>query len=278
MPRLAALASAAAAARAGSEEGIHQARVASRRLREVVPVVGGDAGAVRAARRGVRRVTRALGPVRELDVSLRLYGTIVLTPAVGTVADTAVRRALSTRRLRALGAARASLTPGRLARLEHDVAALAASASRTPRTQVIGDVDVRIARRAGALARAIDRAGLLYVPERLHAVRIAAKQLRYALEVAGDIRWGATASARRLLKAVQDQLGDAHDLHVLALLAGAVEVRMVTRSRTAARDLQRLERDLDRRCRLLHAGYLARRQALQALAATLGAADRRRVA
>ncbi len=56
---------------AGEVEGIHQARVASRRLRELVPAIarGADAREARALRRGLRQVTRLLGRSRELDVA-----------------------------------------------------------------------------------------------------------------------------------------------------------------------------------------------------------------
>ena len=56
----------------GKVDGVHQARVASRRLREVVPVLGRGLDDVRLKplRRGLRDLTRALGPVRELDVAL----------------------------------------------------------------------------------------------------------------------------------------------------------------------------------------------------------------
>src|SRR5918993_6082683 len=60
------------AAQAGDVRSVHQARVATRRLREALPVLGGaiDTAAVIQLRRQVRRMTRALGPVRELDVAL----------------------------------------------------------------------------------------------------------------------------------------------------------------------------------------------------------------
>ena len=45
-------------------------------------------------------------------------------------------------------------------------------------------VDARVARRATRLNQAVDAAGALYLSERLHAVRIAVKKLRYALELA----------------------------------------------------------------------------------------------
>src|SRR6187399_2031658 len=58
----------------GKVDGVHQARVASRRLREVVPVLGRGLDDVRLKplRRGLRDLTRALGPVRELDVALEM--------------------------------------------------------------------------------------------------------------------------------------------------------------------------------------------------------------
>ena len=72
--RLVSLLTAMPAAQAGDETSVHLARVASRRLREALPVLGtrADATAVDRAGKRVRRITRALGPVRELDVTLSL--------------------------------------------------------------------------------------------------------------------------------------------------------------------------------------------------------------
>jgi len=56
----------------GDGIGVHHARVASRRLRELVPVLSEDVkgNKPRKAERKIRRLTRALGAVRELDVTL----------------------------------------------------------------------------------------------------------------------------------------------------------------------------------------------------------------
>ncbi len=55
----------------GDDEALHKVRVASRRIREALPIlVSGGNGKIKKARRQVRRITRALGPVRELDVAL----------------------------------------------------------------------------------------------------------------------------------------------------------------------------------------------------------------
>ena len=58
----------------GDDTGVHQARVASRRLREAVPVLtpGVKGTKAKKARGKIRRLTQALGTVRELDVTLQL--------------------------------------------------------------------------------------------------------------------------------------------------------------------------------------------------------------
>src|SRR3954466_13282746 len=67
---------------AGETEALHKTRVASRRIREALPVVGVHApgSKVKKLRRKLRDLTRYLGPIRELDVELgmidrRLDGT-----------------------------------------------------------------------------------------------------------------------------------------------------------------------------------------------------------
>src|SRR5436190_450182 len=62
-------------ARDGAERSVHQARVASRRLREVLPIAAAAAPASREIKldRQVRRITKALGPVREMDVALEEF-------------------------------------------------------------------------------------------------------------------------------------------------------------------------------------------------------------
>ena len=57
------------AARKGDATSLHQARVATRRLRAALPLVAPGRKTEKLAR-SVRRLTQALGPVRELDVTL----------------------------------------------------------------------------------------------------------------------------------------------------------------------------------------------------------------
>ena len=70
--RVEALAGHLQAALDGDERAIHQARVATRRLREIAPIVTDQSGRGERLRRRLKRLTAGLGPVRELDVALTL--------------------------------------------------------------------------------------------------------------------------------------------------------------------------------------------------------------
>src|SRR5262249_7524371 len=76
-------------------------------------------------------------------------------------------------------------------------------------------VDPRIATGAAALSRAMDEAGAVYLPERLHVVRIAEKKLRYAIEIGSEASGEPATAELSSLKRAQRLLGRLHDLHVL---------------------------------------------------------------
>ena len=268
-PRAAALTGVLTAALAGEPEAVHQARVASRRLREVLPALAvNDARAWRALRKDVRRVTRAFGAVRELDVAIGHFDETAATTPMSASARATTRRLLQVQRAAALRATRAMLTPARRrrlqARLEEATAAIPADAGA-----VKAAMDARVVRRARSVRKAVVGTGAVYMPERLHAVRIAVKRLRYALEAAREARGVRTSSQLTQLKVIQDLLGRAHDLHVLAERVQEVQVTVVQRSRATARDLGGLARALDRECRALHAAFMSRRQGLLTLATAL---------
>src|SRR5262249_53519668 len=58
----------------GRTTGLHKTRVATRRIREALPIVGATAPAAKVKRlsKRMRALTRYLGPVRELDVELAI--------------------------------------------------------------------------------------------------------------------------------------------------------------------------------------------------------------
>jgi CHAD domain-containing protein len=96
----------------------------------------------------------------------------------------------------------------------------------------------------------------LFDPARLHAVRIAAKKLRYTLEMAGEARAATTASLVRTLKRLQEQLGRLHDLQVLLLFARSPEIDAIPRNRKPLAALRAL---VERECHREHARYLRNR-------------------
>jgi len=120
----------------------------------------------------------------------------------------------------------------------------------------------RAARRAEGLRAAMDNAAGIYLPDRLHKVRIAVKKLRYALEIAQDLS-GSRATARiRTLKRVQDLLGRMHDLEMLIVRTRAIQSRAGVPSLNLSGDLARLVRKLENECRRLHARYMNERKSL----------------
>ena len=119
----------------------------------------------------------------------------------------------------------------------------------------------RIARRATEVRAAVDRAGNLYAPDRLHGVRIEAKKLRYALELARELDRVPTLRALRQLKRMQDLLGRMHDLEVLAGYTRLLDLQVSTRGRQHAR-IAGLLNTIEEEVRRLHATYLAGRPVL----------------
>jgi CHAD domain-containing protein len=195
---------------AGDASAVHRARVATRRLREALAVLAIERRSVRRLRRDLRNVTRALGPVRELDVTLGLIVRLLhdepdLEGALETTrVQLMARRAR--RRLRLMRVTDEVDVAGLLARVRAlDVPADAVHRSRLPVDR--DGVRRRIGDRAAHLLEAIAAAGALYAPDPLHEVRIALKKLRYALELGRAARIPNAARQATALRRYQDLLG-----------------------------------------------------------------------
>jgi CHAD domain-containing protein len=262
--RLAALSRTLPGAQKGDVQAVHQARVATRRIREALPLVArGRTG--KSLKKSVRKLTRALGPVRELDVALMNLDQLRNSGDVSEAAIARLRQLITEERQR-LGAEMVRLISHfNLEKLQKKaVEAVAhgpeANGSRDPRR--VAAALGRAARRAEGLRAAIDNAAGIYLPDRLHQVRITVKKLRYALEIAQDLS-GSRATARvRTLKRVQDLLGRMHDLEMLIARTRAVQGRSEAPNLSLSADLDRLVRRLENECRRLHARYMNERKAL----------------
>jgi len=250
----------------GVEEGhpsaIHRTRVAARRLREVLPVLQlrGDV-ASRLGRR-LRRVTRRLGTVREIDVLLHLMDGLrrsgdfdepALSRVIGAIAQDRIEgRARLAARLPAAELQRLAAKLGKVAKgLETDDRGGAATRGWQ------WAIDARVRHRAEALKGAVDAAGNIYLAGRVHGVRIALKKFRYAVEVKGDVSpdkaW--THELARLKRA-QGLLGRLHDRQVLIDRVRQVQASLTPPSLPIWRALDALLNALETECRRLHARYV----------------------
>ena len=176
-----------------------------------------------ARRTGSRKVTRRLGSVRELDVLLladRRAARIRPFPRAGPAH--CPRRGPSRSRERSaalkISGKSAAASLERLVRRSSTALARkleeAEDAQARPRLAMGARRTRR--RRALALSHAIDEAGAVYLPERLHAVRIALKKL--ATRSSCDVEARGPEEHRRscaTLKRIQELLGRLHDLQVL---------------------------------------------------------------
>jgi CHAD domain-containing protein len=269
--RLADLLETMPAAQAGDEASVHQARVASRRLREILPVAGADGQqATERALKHVRRVTRALGPVREIDVAL---GNLAEFSGRGVTSPRAiahVRRALEATRQQRRRAMLTALSPLRLHKLQKRFASFEdRPLTHAARAAALVEARQRVVHRARRLAEAIERAGAIYLADRLHAVRVAVKKLRYALEIHRELTRSRATARINQLKTVQDLLGRLHDLEILIEHTRSVQAMTAATDRRTASDLDRLIRALEDECRKLHADYMTRRAALMRLSEAL---------
>jgi CHAD domain-containing protein len=127
--------------------------------------------------------------------------------------------------------------------------------------------DARRTRRASRLASAIIAAGAVYLPERLHEVRLAIKKLRYVLELTSELSGEARTPALRVLRREQDLLGRMHDLEMLIGRVRDLQASLTPPSLPVWRDLEAVVRTLEDMCRRLHARYVHRRDGLEAIAA-----------
>lgn len=197
----------------GTAEGVHDRRVAIRRLRTALEVFEPELPKkARGVRRDLKGLFSALGPRRDADVALELV--CGLEPSLAT-ADLpgwrGVVAALEAQREASAGALDVEAAQSARA----GAAALAAGADGRG-----GIVAAKAMRKvAGRRLREV-REGLAVLDDptdadALHDLRITAKRLRYVLEAAEPALGDAAADGAKAAREVQTLLGDVHDCDVL---------------------------------------------------------------
>lgn len=228
------------AASDGDVESIHDLRVASRRLHDVLAVIGCWVGRKRIAKadRALRRIRKAFRRCRDLDVLLAM-----LTPSEGAAdANDALGRVelvLTAHRAKALGKAKAVAAR---ARLFKDVGAID-DLGKAFEDAVAEEPELLAVRLSDMLRRRFEDL-LGEDPQAegadLHDARLRVKRMRYCLQLAGEA--GCAADSANLmdeLTRMQVLLGHWNDEVMAARTIGrlATRWRALSRRTVAARQL-----------------------------------------
>jgi CHAD domain-containing protein len=267
----------------GDVKALHRTRVASRRLREVMPVLQLDHDVNRKLSRRLRKITDRLGSVREFDV---LLGVLDELKGVGRYPKAALARVgvhIGENRVTARERLLEKVPVHELRRVAAKLEKVARTLEECPEPDGAARrswrwvIDARIARRATTLAAAIADAGAVYLSERLHKVRIAVKKLRYALELAAEADHVKASPDLNQLRRAQEFLGRLHDLQVLVDRAREVQASLTPPDLNAWRELDAFVLALEDDCRRLHGRYMNDRAALEAICTRLsGRPERQR--
>ena len=240
--------------RDGDPDSVHQARVTTRRIRAGLALTWGlNAEVIKT----FRMISRQLGGVRELDVTRELLEKLQPQLPEAAVAITLLRqdigRAQHRRRRRLIKA----LDGINLRRLGRRIAsapegwAAVSAVWHDWRDQLLDELGTR----ATNVKAAIDRASGVYMPNRVHDVRIAIKKLRYALELANATGASDDVQVMTELKGAQELLGRLHDWQVLSRVIHKADLGDTESSRERAV----LESVVAFESSRLHAKYLRRR-------------------
>jgi CHAD domain-containing protein len=200
-------------------EGVHQMRVATRRLRSdlrtFAPFVDADWSVDLRAELGW--LAGLLGHVRDADVLLdRLRGRVESLPEASAAAAAAVLTGLAQERTEALAQLLEALRGERYVQLldrlvdavrEPPLTAAAAGTAKDVLPDAARDRWRRLARAARALGRNPSARDL-------HAVRIRTKRCRYAVEAIEPVLGKRASSFARELARLQDRLGELNDAAV----------------------------------------------------------------
>jgi CHAD domain-containing protein len=217
-------------------EYIHRMRVASRRLRSAITLFEECLPRKKLPdwQKQVRRITRALGAARDTDVQINLLDQVLahLQELSVSDADDNVRRyspGIERLRLR-LWQRRGKLQTDVIAALDAwEASQVTEELGQTLRQQL---VRARLSQVEASSPRVYQQAYLVtslrleemlaydasvYHPEQveeLHAMRIAAKRLRYTMEVFAPLYEDGLKQPLQTARQVQDVLGDIHDCDV----------------------------------------------------------------
>jgi CHAD domain-containing protein len=212
--------------RAGEDiEELHDMRVATRRMRAAIRVFGDffEPEAIKPFNRGIRRVTRTLGPVRDLDVfeeKARRY--LETLPEASRGGLDPLLEAWHAERVAAREKMLAFLDSERYRKFKQDFSEFLQTegagarpvSQGVPAPYQVRHVAPRLIYTRYETVRAYETVLEDAQIETLHALRIDCKYLRYTLEFLREVLGPEGAAVIEEVKAMQDHLGDLNDAEV----------------------------------------------------------------
>ncbi len=207
-------------------ECVHRMRVASRRIRNALALFGDDLPNKHYAvwRDEMRRITKALGAARDTDVQIALVQDF-LEQNTGEAQRVGIERLLlrlRQQRTRLQGKISKALERLEDKRILEDMTETLQELRVHARVYEIETLPADLYRRANEAIRLRLEEFLAYEPHvehperavELHQMRIAAKHLRYTLEVFEPLYDRALRKPIKIVKEIQDLLGEVHDCDV----------------------------------------------------------------
>jgi CHAD domain-containing protein len=220
-------------------EGVHQARVATRRLRSDLRTFATmlDPAWTSVLRAELQWLAGALGAVRDADVLLRrINDTIKSRPLADPTAAAEVVAVLEAQRA-AAGMGLATAIGSRRALALYELV-VAAAADPPTNTRAVGSALRRLAplvrRPWRHLQRQVAELGDTPSDEQLHRVRLLAKRARYAAEAVSPAFGPEARRFASAMAAIQDELGELHDLAVAAAWSTETAVQLERQHETPA--------------------------------------------
>jgi len=255
----------------GQAGAVHDSRIATRRIREVLPLLTRhhqQPNPEDDLYNRFRRLGRSLGRVRDADVRLALLSSLETRMPHAAPQLVVLRQQREQERLRLL-----RKLIKRLERLEAPRLIQQLTEHKTTwsgkmpwriklrpmwKQELYSTVNLRAKAAADAMAHATG----VYFPARLHAARIAIKKLRYTMEIVDSVGAADRRGAIQELKKAQDVLGDIHDRQELMdhLLNTAPQGEPEPHGEIAL-----LHQVIEAEIHELHSRYLARRESLLAI-------------
>jgi triphosphatase len=202
---------------------VHDLRVSLRRLTEVAGLltVLMDKTSARAVEESLRTLRKAAGNLRDLDVTAEHLAKWRMPAPLKKAARQLVERQ-NARRPDLEQGLRAAATSASIAGTLVLLARILEEQSQPDCLPAAGaklekELEKRLAQRRKKLKKDFGKAARKQRAETLHEARIAAKKLRYIVELEKELDKKGNKHKKELkfLKAIQQLLGDHHDLHVI---------------------------------------------------------------